>query len=490
MPLLLLFCLGLGNLGAQQYRAFWVDAFHQGFKSPAEIEQLLEDATAAGANAIFMQARRRGDVYYLKSNEPQVIEAGYNPNFDALDYMIDRAHAKGMEVHAWFVVTRLWTFGTPPPDPRHAWYAHGPSAQGDDLWMTATAAGALSSSIDLGHPAASQYIADLVVAAARDYPALDGLHLDYIRYPEDADYGWNPKAVERFNRLENRTGTPVRNDARWSQFRRSQVTQLVRQIYLRANEIKPSIKISGALITWGSGPAGADLDASYRRLDAYTRVFQDWRGWLEEGILDIGIPMNYFNEVRYASYLDRWLAFEKDYQGRRAIVVGLGNYLNPVEATLTQLMRVAAPTAQGNTLMGVCFYSYATTNEDPSRPNADFYKAVAETLGPKPEVPDLLWKSAPDTGHLYGWLRVDGGPEYLKDGVTAWIESDTGAEFKKQVTTDGSGFFGAVDLPPDRYYVRIESAGRELYRTVAQDVPAGVTVPFEVVLSAADFEAR
>ncbi|MBL8231136.1 MAG: family 10 glycosylhydrolase [Bryobacterales bacterium] len=472
----------------QQYRAFWVDAFNPGFKNPSEVEALVENAVTAKANAIFMQARRRGDVYFLKSVEPPAQDSTYNPNFDALQYLIERAHARGIEVHAWFVVTRLWTSPAPPTDPRHIWHSHGPNAQGDDNWMSVSSAGQMGNSIDLGHPAASQHIADLVVNVARDYPGIDGLHLDYIRYPEDADYGWNAKAIERFQRLENRTGTPARTDARWSDFRRRQVTQLVRQIYLRATEIKPTVKITAAVITWGSGPSGANLDASYRNLDAYSRVFQDWRGWLEEGILDIAMPMNYFVEARNAAFLDRWMAFAKDRQYGRAVMIGLGNYLNPIPDTLAQLQRVFSPTQAGSLPIGVSLYSYATTNSESTLRNPEFYRTVGEYFANESKAPDLPWKSTPTKGHLYGWLRVDGGPEWLKDGATAIVESDTGAETSRTLSTDSNGFFGTVDLPPDRYRVRIERGGVELWRTVAKDVAAGAVVPFEIFLKAEDFD--
>ncbi|MBI3682104.1 MAG: family 10 glycosylhydrolase [Acidobacteria bacterium] len=483
-----LFLLAAPSAPAQQYRAFWADAFNRGFKSTAEVEELVENAVAARANAIFMQARRRGDVYYLKSAEPPAQDPAYSPNYDALDYLIDRAHARGLEVHAWFVVSRVWTSADPPRDPRHIWHSHGPNVRGDDFWMAVSSAGVVGDSLDLGHPAAAQHVADLVVNVARDYPAIDGLHLDYIRYPEEADFGWNPKAIERFQRLDNRTGSPARTDSRWADFRRRQVTQLVRQIYLRANAIKPSIKISAALITWGDGPGGSDPDAAYRRLDAYSRVFQDWRGWLEEGILDLAMPMNYFDESRYAAWLDNWLRYEKDRQFRRGMIIGLGVYLNPIAATIGQLPRVLATTAAGSLPLGVCFYSYATTN-NVRQPNSDFYRAVAEYFQSPAVVPELPWKTNATSGHLYGWLRVDGGPEWLKDGAAVHVESDTGAATARRLTTDGSGFFGAVDLPPDRYRVRIERGGSELYRSVATDVKAGATVPFEIFLKAADFAA-
>lgn len=470
-------------LSGQQYRAFWVDAFNRGFKNPAEIEELVENCASAKVNAIFMQARRRGDVYFLKSNEPPAQDTTYSPSFDALEYLIERAHSRGIEVHAWFVVTRLWTSPAPPADPRHVYHAHGPNAQGDDFWMTVSSAGAIGNSLDLGHPAAAQYLADLIVNVARDYPAVDGLHLDYIRYPEDADYGWNPTAVARFLREEKRMEPPVRGEPRWSEFRRRQVTQLVRQIYLRATEIKPTVRLSAAVITWGNGPVN---DAGFRSSDAYSRVFQDWRSWLEEGILDIAMPMNYFVESRNASFLDRWMEFAKDRQFKRAVMIGLGNYLNPIPDTLAQLKRVSSPSINGNLPAGVSLYSYATTNADSTLWNVDFYRTLGSYFETVTAAPDLPWKSAPVTGHLYGRVNVENGQDLLNDGHSVMIESDTGAEVARSTTTDGTGFFGSVDLPPDRYRVRILRGDREIYRTVGKDVAPGVVTSFEIFLKAED----
>jgi uncharacterized lipoprotein YddW (UPF0748 family) len=182
-PFVLLLFISLSS-PAQQYRAFWADAFHEGYKTPPQIEQLLDNAIIAKANAIFMQARRRGDVYYLKSVEPQVQEPTYNPNFDALDFLIQRAHARGIEVHAWFVVSRLWTGTTTPADPRHAWNTHGPEAEGDDFWLTVSSVGRNSDSIDLGHPAAALHVADLVTAVPRDIPISTGSTLTTSAIPK------------------------------------------------------------------------------------------------------------------------------------------------------------------------------------------------------------------------------------------------------------------------------------------------------------------
>ncbi len=477
---------------AQQYRAFWVDAFHPGFKSPAEIDQLVDDLRQAGANAVFVQMRRRGDVYFTRSLEPPAADPAYSPGFDALEYLLRRARGRGIEVHAWFVVGPAWRddFG-PPPDPRHVFNLHGPSAHGDAMWLTmndrgevamrTSPAAAASYALDLGHPDAARYLADVLTDPLRHYD-LDGLHLDYIRYPEYAgDWGRNPKAVERFQRLHNRTGAPDAADPRWSEFRRAQVTALVRQVYLRAHALRPRVKVSAALITWGDGPADT---AAFARSHAYNRVFQDWRGWLEEGILDLGLPMNYFRELSNAAYLNHWLEFEKDHQYGRAIVPGLGVYLNSVQDALAQVERAGAASKAGHRVPGVNFYSYAATN-NASRPNADFFRAIA-AAGDAGAPPWMPWLAQPARGRVYGWLTVAPGAAWLSDGAEILIESDSSGRVARTVT-DATGFFGAVELTPDRYRVRVERGGREVFRTAAQELKAGESLLFHLFLKDADF---
>jgi len=477
-------------LHAQQYRAFWADAYHAGYKTPEEVDRMVEDVAAARGNAIFVEVRHRGGSYYLKSLEPPAEDAAYSPGFDALEYLIDRAHARGIEVHAWYPVTPFWPFTRPPIDPRHAWHAHGPHASGDDMWMSVSAKGKVSTSLDPGNPGAMTCLADVILEALKHYD-LDGIHLDYIRYPEDDDYGWNPAAVARFQRLHNRPGSPAAGDRQWSDFRRQQVTQLVRQIYLRAAAIKPQAIVSAATITWGDAPAN---DAGFLNSSAYSRVFQDWRGWLQEGILDLSMPMNYFRETQYPQYLDRWLEFEKDRQYKRGLVVGLGIYLNTIPDSLKQLGRVLAPSAAGNRTLGVCFYSYASTNVlnaagAPTVPNSEFYRAVAEWFQTPARPPVLPWKRDPSAGHLYGRLTVSDGPGYLKDGAAIRVESDTGEVTSVATSTDGTGFFGVVDLPPDRYRVTVLRGGEEIYRAAPKEVERGKAAGFEIELKAEHFAA-
>ena len=465
---------------AQQYRGFWVDAFNRGFKTPAQVDQLVKDVASAKCNAIFAEIRRRGDSYYLKSLEPPAEDPTYSPAFDALANLIEKAHAQGIEVHAWFPVNQLWTSPNPPQNPAHAFNQHGPTAINDDMWMSINSAGKISGSVDPAHPAVFQYLLNVILEPARNYN-LDGLHLDYIRYNEDGIHGYNPTALDRFNRLYGRIDVPRGLDPEFSQFRRDQITALVRQIYLRAYAIRRSIKISAAVITWGNGPRSDD---EFKSSDAYSRVFQDWRGWLEEGILDVAVPMNYFRERQFPGYLDRWLEFEKDRQYGRMTVVGLGSYLNSVSESVAQWTRALEPSQNGNRAAGLVFYSYASPSTLPD--SSSLFSAAAGMFSDGNQIPELAWKSKPSRGQVSGTVSVSGGPAWLNDGVTIWIESDTGGSYVKKTITDSTGFFGAVDLPPDRYRARVEKDGREICRTSPRDVDAGMVTDFSISISESD----
>src|ERR1035438_6891973 len=81
---------------AAQIRALWVDGFHPGFRTPQEADQLVADAVAAPLNLLIVQGRRRGDSFYTHSIEPPVEDDPYRPDFDALGYLVEKAHVQGL----------------------------------------------------------------------------------------------------------------------------------------------------------------------------------------------------------------------------------------------------------------------------------------------------------------------------------------------------------------------------------------------------------
>ena len=131
--------------GQDEFRAFWVDAFHDGFKTEDQVDQLIEDVEAANANAVIVQVRRRGDSYFNKALEPRTQDPSLQEDFDVLEDLIDKAHSKGIEVHAWLATLPIWNSLTPPTSPDHVFNTNGPSAEGEDFWLMTNANGAMRS---------------------------------------------------------------------------------------------------------------------------------------------------------------------------------------------------------------------------------------------------------------------------------------------------------------------------------------------------------
>lgn len=481
-------CFGVGpapDENRPQFRAFWVDAFHPGIKSPQETDALIRDMAASNVNAVLVQVRRRGDAYYNKTIEPRSAELRKQPDYDPLADVIERAHAAvpRIAVHAWLATLAIATASAPPLAPEHLYHRHGPAAAGDDMWLSVAADGTLAAEntlfLDPGHPAAGQHTVDVVLNLARNY-AVDGIHLDLIRYA-GAQFGYNPVSVARYRANTGAPGTPAPADPAWQEWRRDQVTALVRQIYLETLALRPDVKLSAATIPWGAGPTS---ESAWQRGSAMTGVFQDWLGWAREGILDMVLPMNYNREAdaRQKVWFDQWLEWQKNQIVDRHLVVGVGAFLNDVGGTLSQARRALAPSAGGGTAQGVAFYSYAATNKQ-NLPREELLRRLTtpQAAGEQPifaapaRPPEMPWKTRPAAGHLMGQVRL--ANDRPGDGLAVEIAGPT----SRLATVSGAGFYGAVGLRPGRYTVTVLAGGLPLAAAVA-DVRAGQVASADLVV--------
>ncbi|GIV98503.1 MAG: hypothetical protein KatS3mg057_3160 [Herpetosiphonaceae bacterium] len=509
-----------------QIRALWVDAFHSGFHTPEEVHQLIDDARRGNINTLIVQVRRRGDTFYRSTIEPPA-ETADEPApvptvFDPLQALIDEAHANGIEVHAWIASLPVWHWNTKyqTTNPQHVWHRHGPAASGRENWvmMRLNDDGTLSPTyaLDPGHPDAAEYTVNVALELIRNYD-IDGLHLDYIRYGSIYE-GYNPVAVERFNTHYGRSGQPDPSDADWLQWRRDQVTALVRRLYIESYAIKPQVKISAAVITWGAGPTD---EASWTKTAAYASVLQDWRAWTEEGILDLALPMNYYREYISGerSAYDQWIAWAKDHQYGRHVLAGPGIYLNYIEDSLEQIRRALEVSSSGAGVPGVSLYSYAATNvysnEDyrsneearnklPRQPweyrpqlNSTFFTALSRTTSytytsgasvrtintqpvfPKPApVPPMPWKESPAAGQLSGSIHLAVGTS--REDADGLVISLAGPEVR-MLHSDGNGWFGAVDLQPGSYHATLTDRWGRVYEADVT-IRAGAVAQLEFTL--------
>lgn len=443
-----------------EFRAFWADAFHDGFKTPAQVTKLVADTRAANCNAIMVQARKRGDAYYNSSYEPKATDI--SSAFDPLQDLIDKAHDTSggprIEVHAWIVAYTLWNKQTtPPPQTNHPYLLHPD-------WLTQDNTGATwngsNYEFDPGHPEVQQYLFEVAMDIVSRYD-VDGLNWDHIRY-EDNTWGYHPVTLARFHARHGGTGTPAPTDPAWLQFRRDQVTALVRKSYLCGIALKPGLKVSAC---GNTRAPGVTTTAEWPTSASYSSTLQDWRAWLEEGIVDMATPMTYFDAGSWGSAWAKWTTFQKDHRYNRHVVVGPGIYLNTISNSLYQLHDARTPSPGGNYLDGICMYSYAVTSDD-GLPQSTFLNALVapSAYDPNPtpvfatpvSPPAMPWKTNPTKGHLKGVVYGGSTGTPLAGAVLRLT-----GPLSRTLTNDGTSFYGAVDLPPGTYLVSAEFAGYE-----------------------------
>lgn len=461
----------------QQWRSYWVDAFNGGIYSPNQVEELVAAALDANANALIVQTARRYDCFCNRALYPRTDAGIAAAPYDPLDEVIEKAHEAGLEVHAWVNVGTMWNSATPHSSPDHVFNAHGLTATGADRWLNKRVDGeelmGNNAFIDPANPAAVDYIVEAIRSIVREYD-VDGINLDYIRYPDynsttsHSDWGYSETSIARFQAATGRTDLPEPVDQQFTDWRRSQITNLVRRIYLGIVDVDPAVRLSNDGITYGFGPQSV---GGWEQTRTYAEVLQDWKGWLEEGIIDTVVAMNYKRDWNpdQARMFDEWNEVLADWQGDRQAVSGPALYLNDISHSVDQARDVLAPSAAGNTLAGWSGYSYANVSRTATAGDAatkDAERAgLAEALTTGPDapfatdasVPAMPWKES--RGNVAGSLVTDDG--VALDQVEVTLTPLTVAGEPVTHVSDGSGWFGFVDLAPGRYLVQV-------------DLPAGV----------------
>ncbi|MGC8741316.1 MAG: family 10 glycosylhydrolase [Candidatus Sumerlaeaceae bacterium] len=474
MSLLAVLALVALRASAAEYRMLWVDVFHPGLRTPQEIDTMLAMARQANFNAVLVQMRKACDAFYDSQIEPK--NEALRADFDPLAYLLNQAHdtsggKKPIEVHAWIVAYRCRIPGDNTwKNPHHVFQRH-------PEWLSQTYDGAKEDRgenpgryyLDPGVPAVIDYNIAVIRDLVSRYP-VDGIHFDYIRYPESEGsgnvWGYNPLAVARFNRLYGRSGKPAPNDPAWGDFRRRQVFHMVRRAYVEAHAIRPAIKVSAATIAWGS------IGSDFSRTDAYARIFQDWPAMLETGMLDIAIPMNYKREsvAAQAAAHRAWATFlarTASAAGRFGVNGVDGETLNTLNDVLAQMK--ATRSMRG--LAGLANYCYAETRKgSPPPPDVEFFSAIRSQLYSKWTLPpQATWLVNPRSGIVSGTVTKAGRPA---DGVV--VRLSTGEE----TYTDGSGFFAFCGVRPGT--VEVKADGAEKAQSVSVRAGAVAQLPLSL----------
>jgi len=262
-----------------------------------------------------------------------------------------RAHALGLEVHAWMNCLLVWSAAQPPHDLRHVVNEHPEwiARLRDGRRLSALRArdrdriGVEGVFLSAAHPGVRAWLASVAREIAVRYP-VDGIHLDYIRDPS-ADVGWDPTTRARFAldhgvdpaRMGHLTAAErATASAAWEQFQRDQVTAIVRTVRDSVLAARPGVQISAAVI--------ADTVRAERG------NAQMWRDWVRDGLLDRAFLMCYAAPVQ--TVMNQLLRFAAEF-GPGRIVPGIAMYNS---APRTAALKIKGARALGYTR--VALYSY------------------------------------------------------------------------------------------------------------------------------------
>lgn len=436
----------------QSLRGLWVDAFGPGFKSPAEVDALVAYAKSLRLNTLFVQVGRRMDCYCNKASVPRSADPKLQAAFDPLEYVIAKAHAQGIQVHAWIITTAALNTTEPAISADHVFNTHGLTSS--DSWLTRSNVGAVLAGkdyiLDVGHPAAAEYIASFYRSVVQNYD-IDGIQFDRVRYPDSGDeahravWGYNRVSLGRFRLETGRTDTPAPSDAQWSQWRRDQVTNLVRRVYLETKAAKPNLWVSAATIVYNTAPRDV---AEFEQTRTYREVLQDWVGWMQAGNLDLNLPMNYKRETsaEQVAQLSGWARFASTTRGKGIVANGVALYLNTIPNSLKQL-------ARGNSIAGISGwvgYSYRTPDvstfggkKSMSVAQLELQRALTGS-STAPFAGAASW-GRPGTQNLSGILgRVTKNGLGASNAALEVIGSDGSSVL---VRSDANGYYGLPNLP-------------------------------------------
>lgn len=252
-------------------------------------------------NTVFFQVRHRGDVIYPSRYEAMssvFTGSTSGPAYDPLDFAIRECHKRGLSFHAWLVVTPLGpdkhvrSLNGRSPKSRHPEFC----VKHSNLWY-----------LNPGEPAARKYFASLVDELVSKYP-VDGIHLDYMRYPEKAASFNDKKSYERYGK-----GMDL------MQWRRRNLSDMMIDIHRAATRYSPWVQVSVATLGRLKALPGETRGASWT---AYNAVYQDPVTWSKEKSVDFIVPMMYYRDGLFDPYLLDWKAQLPDLP----IVPGLGVY--------------------------------------------------------------------------------------------------------------------------------------------------------------------
>jgi len=310
------------------FEGIWVT--RENIVSPQKIDFVLDIASRYGFNNIFVQIRGRGDAFYSSTFVPQWPELKKGSQaFDPLEYIIECAHRRNIKVHTWFNIFLLWSAPYLPEDSKHLYYKHQewfskPSSP-ERMWLPERRISGIDGIyLSPGHEEVQLYLIGVIAEVLRKYK-VDGVHMDYIRYP-DSDYGYNEVMRKHFYyrflvdplELVNSGSDVIAEKGKseynnlqreWRLFRMQSISKFVERVSSLVQGMRDDILLTAAV--------KPQLE------DARNRYYQDWFTWLINGWIDCIVPMN------YTSHNERFIEIAKEILElvpKDRVLMGIGAY--------------------------------------------------------------------------------------------------------------------------------------------------------------------
>ena len=335
-------------LAQSEVRGMWLDrGTIVKAKSEADLAKIFDRMAIAGINTVFFETLNSSYTIYPSKVAPQ-----QNPlvkGWDPLKAAVKLAHERDMELHAW-----VWTFAA--VNQRHNTILNlprnylGPVLSRHPDWAATDHEGSrfhYSSGkifLDPANPEVRSYLLSLVTEIATDYQ-VDGIHLDYIRYPFQSPtgkmtYGYGTAAREQF---EAQTGyDPMQLDpyhplwSKWTEFRIEQVDSFVATVSQNLQQLRPELTLSTAVFPMP-------------KQERLFKIQQNWENWVGKEWIDLLMPMTYAKDSeRLYSLTDPLL---DEFDGGKALLLPGIRLLNISDvAALDQMQLLRGMSTQGYAL--------------------------------------------------------------------------------------------------------------------------------------------
>ncbi len=397
LPAFALACLLANSARGEfaDYRSIFVDRFDFPYQSgdvasmTATIESMIQNAADQGFTEVVWQVRARGDALYNSNVEPRA--SGLTAGFDPLQVALDASHARGLKLHAWLNSTPLWSGTTETPPAGHIFHNTSPSFRVQDVngvvepqqgWSNYSSANPIL-------PEMHAHMNSVVTDIATNYD-VDGIHLDYIRYlPGAYDQSFFARmphdavSHQMFFDATGLDGSNVGNFQAYKTFLTNRITDLVTSIKQNVDGLEASEGRTMELT------ASVFMEPN-RAKNEYA---QDWGRWIDEGLLDVAMPMIYIsaqNEHLFDPYLASALSYKNPATGTR-VAPTIASYLhmNPTRGGGVALTLEQIQSSYDMGADGVGFYDYPAYFNAYNSGERQQIRDLLDNLAPPPPPPPL-----------------------------------------------------------------------------------------------------